>query len=123
MEREENDREMQNVDEDGQDELPLDEEEDKEEEVNIEYLNEKMETIMQKLESLNVDKEIGEKEKNRETRIIIDKIELENFKSYAGVRSIGPLHHVRSEKFIKIFKIKKFYFLVFQCSCRSQWKR
>ena len=97
MEREENDREMQNVDEDGQDELPLDEEEDKEEEVNIEYLNEKMETIMQKLESLNVDKEIGEKEKNRETRIIIDKIELENFKSYAGVRSIGPLHHVRSE--------------------------
>jgi len=68
---------------------------EEEEEVNIEYLNEKIENIMQKLESLNVDKEIGEKEKNRETRIIIEKIELENFKSYAGVKKIGPLHHVK----------------------------
>jgi hypothetical protein len=66
-----------------------------EEEVKIEYLNEKMENIMQKLESLNVDKEIGEKEKNRETRLIIERIELENFKSYASVKKIGPLHHVR----------------------------
>lgn len=63
-------------------------------EVNIEYLNEKMENIMQKLESLNVDREVGEREKNRETRLIIEKIELENFKSYAGVKRIGPLHHV-----------------------------
>jgi hypothetical protein len=71
------------------------EEVEAEEEVQIEYLNEKMENIMQKLESLNVDKEIGEKEKNRETRLIIERIELENFKSYASVRKIGPLHHVR----------------------------
>lgn len=69
-------------------------EEVKEEEVNIEILNEKMEIIMQKLESLNVDREIGEKEKNRDIRLMIEKIELENFKSYAGVRKIGPLHHV-----------------------------
>jgi hypothetical protein len=69
-------------------------EEVKEEEVNIEILNEKMETIMQKLESLNVEKEIGEREKNRDVRLMIEKIELENFKSYAGVKRIGPLHHV-----------------------------
>jgi hypothetical protein len=49
---------------------------------------------MQKLESLNVDKEIGEREKNRDIRLIIEKIELENFKSYAGLKRIGPLHHV-----------------------------
>jgi hypothetical protein len=95
MEREENDKEMENLEES---EEELAHEEDKEEEVNIEYLNEKMETIMQKLESLNVDKEIGEKEKNRDTRLIIERIELENFKSYAGVRKIGPLHYVSKLK-------------------------
>lgn len=69
------------------------EEEINEEEKN-ELLNEKLENIMKKIEELNVDKEIGEKEKQRETRIIIDKIELENFKSYAGLKEIGPLHTV-----------------------------
>jgi hypothetical protein len=69
-------------------------EEVKEEVVNIEILNEKIEIIMQKLESLNVDREIGEREKNRDCRLMIEKIELENFKSYAGVKRIGPLHHV-----------------------------
>lgn len=72
------------------------EEEHKEEieEVNVELLNERMENIMKKLESLDVDNEIGQKEKNRDCRLIIDKIELENFKSYAGVKKIGPLHFV-----------------------------
>lgn len=67
---------------------------EQDEEINVELLNEKLENIMHKLESLNVDKEIGEREKNRETRIIIDHMELENFKSYAGVKKIGPLHYV-----------------------------
>ena len=58
-----------------------------------EMLQEKIDKIMQHLEQLDVDKEIGEKEKKKDTRIIIDKIVLENFKSYAGVREIGPLHY------------------------------
>lgn len=68
--------------------------EQEEPEVNDELLNEKLENIMKKLESLNVDKEIGEKENNRDVRLIIEKIELENFKSYAGLKRIGPLHYV-----------------------------
>lgn len=88
MEKEKNNIEINEEDED------IEAEPEKEEEVNVEILNEKIEIIMQKLENLNVDKEIGEKEKNRDTRVIIDKIELENFKSYAGVRKIGPLHNV-----------------------------
>jgi hypothetical protein len=71
------------------------EQEDLNEEVPVELLNEKLDIIMKKLESLNVDKEIGEKEKNRDIRLVIDKIELENFKSYAGVKRIGPLHNVK----------------------------
>lgn len=62
-------------------------------EINIEYLNEKVENIMKKYERLNVDEEIGEKEKQKDCRLIIEKIELENFKSYGGVRTITPLHH------------------------------
>ena len=63
-------------------------------EIDNNLLNEKLETIMKKLENLNVDREIGDKEKIRDTRLIIQKIELENFKSYAGVKTIGPLHYV-----------------------------
>lgn len=70
-------------------------EEEPEEQIDDNYLNEKLENIMQKLENLNVDREIGEKEKNKESRVIIEYIELENFKSYAGVKKIGPLHHVK----------------------------
>jgi structural maintenance of chromosome 4 len=73
------------------DEMDVDESEEPEIDNNL--LNEKIEIIMNKLESLNVDKEIGEKEKNRDCRLIIEKIELENFKSYAGVKKIGPLHN------------------------------
>jgi hypothetical protein len=65
-----------------------------EEEIDNDILNEKLEIIMKKLENLNVDREIGDKEKNRDSRLIIEKIELENFKSYAGVKVIGPLHYV-----------------------------
>jgi len=65
-----------------------------EQEIDNDILNEKLDIIMKKLENLNVDREIGDKEKNRDSRLIIDKIELENFKSYAGVRIIGPLHYV-----------------------------
>ncbi len=93
------------------DEEHVDLEPEEVEEVQIEYLNEKMESIMQKLESLNVDKEIGEKEKNRDTRLIIERIELENFKSYAGVRKIGPLHHV------------SFFYSELQCRRGSKWLR
>ena len=68
------------------------EEEDSEEEIPDEMLNERIDTIMKRLEQLDVDKEIGEKDKKKDTRIIIDKIILENFKSYAGKKIIGPLH-------------------------------
>ena len=66
---------------------------DSEDSIPDEILQEKIDTIMQRLEQLDVDKEIGEKDKKKDTRIIIDKIVLENFKSYAGVREIGPLHY------------------------------
>ena len=66
---------------------------DSEDSIPDEILQEKIDTIMQRLEQLDVDKEIGEKDKKKDTRIIIDKIVLENFKSYAGIREIGPLHY------------------------------
>ena len=68
-------------------------ESDSDESIPDEILQEKIDTIMKRLEQLDVDKEIGEKDKKKDTRIIIDKIVLENFKSYAGVREIGPLHY------------------------------
>ena len=68
-------------------------ESDSEDSIPDEILQEKIDTIMQRLEQLDVDKEIGEKAQKKDTRIIIDKIVLENFKSYAGVREIGPLHY------------------------------
>ena len=68
-------------------------ESDSEEEIPDEMLKEKIDTIMKKLEQIDVDKEIGEKDKRKDTRIIIEKIILENFKSYAGERVIGPLHY------------------------------
>ena len=68
-------------------------ESDSDESIPDEMLQEKIDTIMKHLEQLDVDKEIGEKDKKKDTRIIIDKIVLENFKSYAGVREIGPLHY------------------------------
>ena len=70
------------------------EEEQKEEEFSFEISNEKFDTIIKYLESINVDKEIGENEKNKDTRIVIEKIELENFKSWAGLKRIYPLHYV-----------------------------
>lgn len=70
------------------------ENDEQEEQVPEEYLNEKLDIIMSKLEALNVEKEVGEREKNRDVRLIIEKIELENFKSYAGLKRIGPLHYV-----------------------------
>jgi len=89
-----------------EEELPLLEEEEKENEQNSEneneneeneisneFLNEKIDNIMEKIQQLDIEKEIGEKEKNSGTRIIIDKIILENFKSYAGKKIIGPLHY------------------------------
>lgn len=75
--------------EENQDELLNDED------FNIELINEKFDKIMHFLESINIDKEIGEKEKKKDSRIMIEKIELENFKSYAGVKKIYPLHNVR----------------------------
>ena len=70
-------------------------EDDVESEINLDDLNEKFDTIMKKFETLNVEKEVGENEKIRDTRIIIYKIELTNFKSYAGTKKIGPLNFVR----------------------------
>ncbi len=74
--------------------MQVDEENEEEPEINLEDLNEKFDLIMKKFENLNIEKEVGEKEKNKDTRIIIDNIELENFKSYAGLKKIGPLHNV-----------------------------
>jgi hypothetical protein len=77
-----------------EDNMQVDEENEEEPEINFEDLNEKFDLIMKKFENLNIEKEVGEKEKNKDTRIIIDNIELENFKSYAGLKKIGPLHNV-----------------------------
>jgi hypothetical protein len=77
-----------------EDNMQVDEENEEEPEINLEDLNEKFDLIMKKFENLNIEKEVGEKEKNKDTRIIIDNIELENFKSYAGLKKIGPLHNV-----------------------------
>ena len=68
-------------------------EDDSEEEIPDEMLKEKIDIIMKRIEQLDVEKEIGEKDKRKDTRIIIEKIVLENFKSYAGERVIGPLHY------------------------------
>ena len=70
------------------------EEEEMEEDLpdNI-FDEEKIDNIMKKLEQIDVDKEIGEKEGNKDTRIIIDKIILENFKSYAGEKIIYPINY------------------------------
>lgn len=38
---------------------------------------------------------IGEGEKITESRLMISKIVCENFKSYAGVKELGPFHKVR----------------------------
>ena len=54
---------------------------------------EKIDNILQKLEKIDVEKEIGEREGNKDTRIIIDKIVLENFKSYAGEKIIYPINY------------------------------
>ncbi len=83
--------ENRDIDEENNNEMEVDEQEP---EIDNNLLNEKLENIMKKFESLDVDNEIGEKEKNRDCRLIIEKIELENFKSYAGLRVIGPLHYV-----------------------------
>ena len=84
------------IDEEMKDEenIQFDEDNEIEPEINLDDLNEKFDQIMKKFENLNIEKEVGESEKNRETRIIIDKLELENFKSYAGIKKIGPLHNV-----------------------------
>jgi hypothetical protein len=67
----------------------------KEEDFNLDDINEKFEKIISYLESINIDKEIGEKEKNKDTRLIIEKIELENFKSWAGRKTLYPLDTVK----------------------------
>jgi len=72
------------------------EEESKEEEFNLELSNEIFDKIIKNLESIDVEKEIGEKEKIKDTRIVIEKIELENFKSWAGLKKIYPLHNVNN---------------------------
>ena len=79
---EKNSEENENEEEEIEEELPD----------NI-FDEEKIDNIMKKLEQIDVEKEIGEKEKNKDTRIIIDKIVLENFKSYAGEKVIYPINY------------------------------
>lgn len=55
--------------------------------------NEKIREILAKVRNLDVKKEIGEKEKMKESRLVIEQIELENFKSYQGRKVIGPLYY------------------------------
>lgn len=66
------------------------------EEINFDNadMNERIERIVNELEGLDIQQEIGERAKNSDTRIMIDKIILENFKSYAGIKVIGPLNYV-----------------------------
>ena len=88
-----------NIEEQSQEEPDIQEENEqelKEDEFDLELSNQKFDNIIKYLESINVDKEIGEKEKNKDTRIVIEKIELENFKSWAGVKRIYPLHNVNN---------------------------
>ena len=61
-----------------------------------------------------------------EQRIIIRKIVLENFKSYAGVQEIGPFHQVTTScptiHDISL-SISDFYpFIVIHIDCRTKWK-
>lgn len=55
--------------------------------------NEKIREILTKVRNLDVKKEVGEKEKMKESRLVIEQIELENFKSYQGRKVIGPLYY------------------------------
>lgn len=87
---EENNEEGENENENEDGELP-------EEEFNLDDINQKFEKIISYLESINIDKEIGEKEKNKDTRLIIEKIELENFKSWAGRKTLYPLDTVTNK--------------------------
>lgn len=55
--------------------------------------SDRIELILQRVRNIDVKKEIGDKEAKKDTRLIIEKIELENFKSYQGLKVIGPLYH------------------------------
>lgn len=56
-------------------------------------VEDKIRLILNQVRSLDIKKEIGEKEKLKESRLVIDKIELENFKSYQGLKVMGPLYY------------------------------
>lgn len=55
--------------------------------------SDRIDLILEKVRNIDVKKEIGDKEVKKDTRLIIEKIELENFKSYQGLKVIGPLYH------------------------------
>ena len=69
------------------------EEEEMEELPDNIFDEEKIDKIMKKLEQIDFEKEIGKKEEVKDTRIVIDKIVLENFKSYAGEKIIYPINY------------------------------
>ena len=50
-------------------------------------------------------------------RMIIERVELENFKSYAGTKVIGPLHKVLLYIYIYIY-----IYIVSDSSSRPQWQ-
>ena len=56
-------------------------------------LEERIDAIINRVKVLDIKKEVGEKEAALTTRLIIEKIELFNFKSYQGTKVIGPLYH------------------------------
>lgn len=69
-----------------------DEAENEEKELNDMELNQRISHIIERVKHLDFS-QIGEAYKKRETRLIIERIEMNNFKSYFGVESIGPLYH------------------------------
>ena len=73
---------------------PIDHEDPDEEDkfLNDLELNDRIKHIVDKVKNLDMN-QIGDAYKKKDTRLIIDKIEMQNFKSYQGNVTIGPLYH------------------------------
>jgi structural maintenance of chromosome 4 len=54
-----------------------------------------------------------EDDKKKQPRLIMKKMVLNNFKSYAGRQVIGPFHKVKTMIYIKKLFITNFYYFIF----------
>ena len=83
------DVENENIQEENQN---IEEEDEENNFLNDLNLNDRVNHIVERVKNLDMSS-IGEAYKKRETRLVIQKIELQNFKSYQGTAVIGPLYH------------------------------